>query len=94
MQETMASLCLDATIPFERVLLGEMRHMQRNGSIAVVTTRINPRLADLLLRFRRMGPYVRLYIVRPMINEEQQTLLHYLQCNDVEVRIVHPADCA
>ncbi len=76
---------------FERVLLMETRRMRKVGSTIVVAARLNGHMVDAMIRMRKMGPYVRLYLVTftpddpavvPMVSKLQQ--------GDVEVRYVRP----
>ena len=61
--ETLAHVDFSAGEPFERVLHLEMRRMRKVGSTIVITSRLGSRLVDVMSSMRRMGPYVRLYLV-------------------------------
>jgi len=70
---------------FERVLQMETRRLRRTGSTAVVTSRMNPVIADMILRIRRMGPKVRVMLAADLEDEAIQLLTNRLIRNDVEV---------
>lgn len=66
---------------FERVLILETRRMRKTGCTVIITARLNGSIVDAIIRMRRMGPYVRLYLVTftpddprvlPMISKLQQ----------------------
>ena len=61
--EALAHVEFLADEPFERVLHLEMRRMRKVGSTIVITARLNSRMVDAMRSMRRMGPYVRLYLV-------------------------------
>lgn len=82
----------DGSMEFERVLLLETRRMRRTGSTAVVTSRMNPVLADMILRMRRMGPKVRVLLVAMAKEEQTAQLLKRLVRNDVEVETIPAVD--
>ena len=76
---------------FERVLLLETRRMRRTGATAIVTSRLTSRVVDMIVRIRRMGPYVRVYLVTfapdaaPLL-----PLISKLQQNTIDVCYVTP----
>jgi len=37
--------------------------MRKVGATVVIAARLNSRMVDVMIRMRRMGPYVRLYLV-------------------------------
>ena len=89
--DALARLDFSETDRFERVLLMETRRMRKVGSTIVVAARLNGHMVDAMIRMRKMGPYVRLYLVTftpddplvvPMVSKLQQ--------GDVEVRYVRP----
>jgi len=75
----------DAAQEFERVLLLETRRLRRTGSTAIFTSRMNPVIADMILRIRRMGPKVRVLLAADAENEMTALLVQRLMRNDVEV---------
>ncbi len=56
---------VDFTAPdrFERMLHLEMRRMRKVGCTIIVTARLNSRMVDVISSMRRLGPYVRLYLI-------------------------------
>ena len=90
--ESLARTDFSDTDRFERVLLLETRRMRKVGATVIITARLNSRMVDVMIRMRRMGPYVRLSLVTftpedpallPLISKLQQGL--------VEVCYVTPA---
>lgn len=73
------------TQQFERVLLLETRRLRRTGSTAIVTSRMNPIIADMILRIRRIGPKVRVMLTTDLEDEAIQLITNRLIRNDVEV---------
>ena len=89
--ESLAHVDFSADEPFERVLHLEMRRMRKVGSTIVVTARLNSRMVDVMSSMRRMGPYVRLYLIT--FTPEEPSLLPMvsrLQNAGVEVCYVTP----
>lgn len=89
--EELARLDFSQTDRFERVLQLETRRMRRTGATVVITARLNSVVVDMLVRIRRMGPFVRLYLVTfspedPMV----LPLISKLQQNTIEVCYVTP----
>ncbi len=89
--ECLARLDFSETDRFERVLHMETRRIRKVGSTVVVAARLNGHMVDAMRRMRKMGPYVRLYLITftpddpavlPMVSKLQQ--------GDVEVRYVRP----
>ena len=89
--DELARLDFSQTDRFERVLLLETRRMRRTGATVVITARLNSNVVDMIVRMRRMGPHVRLYLctftpedpaVLPLVSK--------LQMNSVEVCYVAP----
>ena len=91
--EELARLDFSQSERFERVLLLETRRMRRTGATVVITSRLNSTLADMIIRIRRMGPSVRLYLVT--FSPENPALLPVisrLQQNTIEVCYVTPSE--
>ncbi len=91
--EGLARLDFSQTERFERVLLLETRRMRRTGATVIITTRLNSTVADMIIRIRRMGPTVRLYLVT--FTPEAPNILPLisrLQQNTVEVCYVTPGE--
>ena len=69
---------------FDRVLLMETRRMRRVGATVIISARLNSRMVDVMIRMRKLGPYVRFYFVTftpdaetvlPLISKLQQGLV-------------------
>lgn len=89
--ETLAHVDFSADEPFERVLQLEMRRMRRVGCTIVISARLNSRMVDAMSSMRRMGPYVRLYLVTFTPEEELLApMISRLQNAGVEVCYVTP----
>ena len=91
--EELARLDFSQTERFERVLLLETRRMRRTGATVIITSRLNSTVADMIIRIRRMGPYVRLYLTT--FSPEAPAILPLisrLQQNSVEVCYVTPSE--
>jgi len=89
--ESLAHVDFSAQEPFERVLQLEMRRMRKVGCTIVISARLNSRMVDAMASMRRMGPYVRLYLVT--FTPEEESLLPMvsrLQNAGVEVCYVTP----
>lgn len=86
--DALARCPFDGTQQYERVLLLETRRMRRTGATAIVTSRMNPVLADMILRIRRMGPKVRVLLATDADEDVTQTLITRLMRNDVEVETI------
>jgi len=89
--ECLARLDFSETDRFERVLLMETRRMRKVGSTVVVAARLNGHMVDAMIRMRKMGPYVRLYLITFTPDEPAVLpMVSKLQQGDVEVRYVRP----
>lgn len=82
--ENLARADFSETDRFERVLLLETRRMRKVGATVIISARLNSRMVDVMLRMRKMGPYVRFYYVTftpdaeaalPLISKLQQGLV-------------------
>ncbi|MDL2317560.1 DUF58 domain-containing protein [Eubacteriales bacterium OttesenSCG-928-A19] len=87
-RDALARCPFDGTLQFERVLLLETRRMRRTGATAVVTSRMSPVIADMILRIRRMGPKVRVLLTARGEDEFTSQLITRLMRNDVEVETI------
>ena len=76
---------------FERGLMMQMRELRKTGAVVIITTRLTSELVDLIVRMKRMGPNVRLYLVT-FVTEEPAIQPHVarLQQGGVEVNYVTP----
>lgn len=83
--DALGRCAFDGTQQFERVLLLETRRLRRTGTTAIITSRMNPIIADMILRIRRMGPKVRVMLAMDIEREETAPLVQRLMRGDVEV---------
>lgn len=76
---------------FEKVLMMQMGELRKTGAVVIITTRLTSTLVDLIVRMKRMGPNVRLYLVT-FVPESSSTQPHVarLQQGGVEVNYVTP----
>ena len=89
--ENLARVDFSETDRFERVLLLETRRMRRVGATVVITARLNSAMVDVMIRMRRMGPVVRLYLVTFTPDDAAVLpLISKLQQGEVEVCYVTP----
>lgn len=89
--EALARVDFSAPDKFERMLMLEMRRMRKVGCTVVVSARLNSRMVDVLTAMRRMGPYLRLYLVT--FDPEDEThlpMISRLQSAGIEVCYVTP----
>lgn len=89
--ENLARVDFSETDKFERVLLLETRRMRKVGATVVISARLSSHMVDVMIRMRRMGPIVRLYLVTftpddPMV----LPLISKLQQGQIEVCYVTP----
>ena len=89
--ENLARVDFSETDKFERVLLLETRRMRKVGATVVISARLSSHMVDVMIRVRRMGPIVRLYLVTftpddPMV----LPLISKLQQGQIEVCYVTP----
>lgn len=88
--DALARCRFDGATEFERLLQLETRRMRRTGSTAIITSRMNPVIADMILRIRRMGPRVRVLLTADESDPAVALLTRRLMRNDVEVQTVAP----
>ena len=89
--ENLARVDFSETDRFERVLLLETRRMRRVGATGVITARLNSAMVDVMIRMRRMGPVVRLYLVNFTPDDPAVLpLISKLQQGEIEVCYVTP----
>lgn len=89
--ENLARVDFSETDRFQRVLLLETRRMRKVGATVVISARLNSHMVDVMIRMRRMGPTVRLYLVT--FTPEDPLLLPLiskLQQAEIEVCYVTP----
>ena len=89
--EELARRTFTSAEKFERVLMMQMGELRKTGAVVIITTRLTSGLVDLIVRMKRMGPNVRLYLIA--FNPEDsylQPLVGRLQQGGVEVNYVTP----
>lgn len=89
--EALARVDFSAPDKFDRMLMLEMRRMRKVGCTVVVSARLNSRMVDVLSAMRRMGPYLRLYLIT--FDPEDETrlpMISKLQGAGIEVCYVTP----
>lgn len=90
--EDLARLDFSETDRFERVLLLETRRLRKVGSTVIISARLNSNMVDVMIRMRRMGPYVRLYLITFTPDDPKLVpLISKLQQAAIQVRFVTPA---
>ena len=73
------------------MLMLEMRRMRKVGCTVVVSARLNSRMVDVLSAMRRMGPYLRLYLITFDPGDEKRLpMISRLQSAGIEVCYVTP----
>ncbi len=91
--EELARLDFSNTERFERVLMLETRRLKRTGATVVITSRLNSAVVDMIINIRKMGPYVRLYLVSYTPDAPNVLpLISRLQQSTVEVCYVTPCE--
>ncbi|MCI5957248.1 MAG: DUF58 domain-containing protein [Clostridiales bacterium] len=89
--EELARCTFNETEQFERVVMMQLAELRKTGAVVIITTRLSSALADLIVRMKRMGPNVRLYLVTFQAEEAQTApLVERLQQAGVEVNYVTP----
>ncbi len=89
--EELARCTFNETERFERVVMMQLAELRKTGAVVIITTRLSSALADLIVRMKRMGPNVRLYLVTFQTEEAQNApLVGRLQQAGVEVNYVTP----
>ena len=74
---------------FERALYAASRRMRRTGSTAILTARLTPVIADVVISLGRMGPHTCFMLVASGAPDEQQEkLLHLLRMSGVETTVI------
>ena len=74
---------------FARVLLAASRRMRRTGSTAIITARLTPQIADVVIALGRMGPHTSFMLITSGApDERQEKLLYLLRASGVETTVV------
>jgi uncharacterized protein (DUF58 family) len=87
---SIARMRFSGQTPFERVLALESARMRQSGTTVCLTGALTPESADRIIRLRRLGPTVRVYLAADNPDEQQRTLLRKLRQNGVEC-VVKPS---
>lgn len=61
--EELARCTFNETEQFERVVMMQLAELRKTGAVVIITTRLSSALVDLIVRMKRMGPNVRLYLI-------------------------------
>ena len=70
----------DAPAEFDRVLMLSARRMRKNGATVIYTSRLTPRIADVVIELSRMGPQTAFTLVTAQeASEKQEKLLRLLR---------------
>lgn len=89
--ENLARVDFSETDRFERVLLLETRRMRKVGATVIISARLSSSMVDVMIRMRRMGPVVRLYLVTFTPDDPLALpLISKLQQAEIEVCYVTP----
>ena len=89
--EALSRVDFSAPDKFDRMLMLEMRRMRKVGCTVVISARLNSRMVDVMIAMRRMGPYLRLYLVTFDPDDPQKLpLISKLQSAGIEVCYVTP----
>ena len=82
---SLARMGFTGITPLERVLELECQRMRRGGATVVLTSALTPGCVDCILRLRRLGPWVRVYLVTKTQTEMDVVLGQKLLQNDIEL---------
>lgn len=89
--ENLARVDFSETDKFERVLLLETRRMRKVGATVIISARLSSSMVDVMIRMRRMGPMMRLYLVTFTPDDPLALpLISKLQQAEIEVCYVTP----
>lgn len=89
--ENLARVDFSVADRFERMLTWEMRRIRSVGALVVISARLNGDIVEAIVRMRRMGPVVRLYLITTAPDApEMMPFIHRLQRAEVEVCYVRP----
>ncbi len=87
----LARVDFSETDRFERVLMIESRRLRKVGCVVIVSARLNSAMVDLMIRMRRMGPAIRLYLITFAPEDANvQPLLSRLETATVDVETLSP----
>ena len=89
--EELARCTFNETERFERVVMMQLAELRKTGAVVIITSRLTSALVELIVRMKRMGPNVRLYLIT--FNPEDPLalpLVSRLQHAAIEVNYVTP----
>ena len=90
--EELARCTFNETERFERVVMMQLAELRKTGAVVIMTTRLSSALCDLIVRMKRMGPNVRLYLITFVADDPAMApLVGKLQQASVEVNYVTPS---
>lgn len=89
--EELARCTFNETERFERVMMMQLGELRKTGAVVIITTRLGSEMVELMVRMKRMGPNVRLYLVNydPQ-GPDMAPLVARLQHAAIEVNYVTP----
>ena len=80
---------------FERVLQMESKNLRKVGCVAVISSRLNYAMVDIMIRIRRAGPNLRLYLITSAPDDENVIpMISRLKQSGIEVCYVTPDTAA
>ena len=89
--EELARCTFNETERFERVVMMQLGELRKTGAVVIITSRLTSALVELIVRMKRMGPNVRLYLVTCDPEEEAVLpLVGRMQQASIEVNYVTP----
>lgn len=86
----MTHVKFDSSYAFEQVLLSMNSRLSRTGGLALITSRLTVRVADLAVQMHSLGINVRVIWVTDDQRDEQMQLLARLKMADVSTVVVDP----
>lgn len=89
--ERLAQVDFSATEGFEKQLMDASRRLRQVGATVVITSRLSGRMVEPLIRMRRLGPSLRVYLVSDTPDRaDWRPLITRLQRAEAEVCSVKP----
>ncbi|MDR1263826.1 MAG: DUF58 domain-containing protein [Oscillospiraceae bacterium] len=88
---SIARMRFSGQMPFERVLALESTRLRQSGTTVCLTGALTNESADRIIRLRRLGPTVRVYLVSDNSDEAQRVLIRRLRQNSVECMVMPPS---
>ena len=89
--EELARCTFNETERFERVVMMQLGELRKTGAVVIITSRLSSALVELIVRMKRMGPNVRMYLVTYDPEEAAVVpLVGRMQQAGIEVNYVTP----